>query len=116
MELKSMDNKKDNSYYFSKVIENIDIIKEHLNNETYEEFINDGKTIDSVMFRMIQLVENIKNITSDFKDSHPEIKWHRIIGFRNGIVHEYDKTDYSIVYEIITINLADLRNLFERCI
>ena len=108
-----MDNKKDNSYYFSKGIANIDIIKEYLNNKTYEGFINDEKTIDSIMFRMVQLVENIKNISSDFKENHPEIKWHKIIGFRNGIVHEYDKTDYSIVYEIITINLLELRNLFE---
>ena len=108
-----MDNKKDNSYYFLKSIDNIDTINKYLNNETYEEFINDGKTIDSIMFRMIQLVENIKNVSDDFKEEHAEIKWHKIIGFRNGIVHEYDKTDYSIVYEIITINLFELRNLFE---
>ena len=109
-----MDNKKDNGYYFSKIVDDIDTIKNHLNNESYEEFLNDGKTIDSIMFRMIQLVESIKNISGDFKEEHPEIKWHKIIGFRNGIVHEYDKTDYSVVYEIITIDLPQLRNLFEQ--
>ena len=108
-----MDNRKDDSYYFSKIVDDIDAIKRYLNNETYEEFLNDGKTIDSIMFRMIQLVENIKGLSDDFKEKQAEIKWHRIIGFRNGIVHEYDKTDYSIAYEIITINLVELRKLFE---
>ena len=66
------------------------------------------------MFRMIQLVENIKNVSIEFKDEHQEIGWHKIIGFRNGIVHEYGKTDYVIVYEIITKNLDELKELFER--
>ena len=109
-----MDNKKNDSYYFTKILEDIETIKEYLNNETYEEFLNDGKTIDSIMFRMIQLVENIKNVSIEFKDEHQEISWHKIIGFRNGIVHEYGKTDYLIVYEIITKNLDELKELFRR--
>ena len=109
-----MDNKKNDSYYFTKILEDIETIKEYLNNETYEEFLNDGKTIDSIMFRMIQLVENIKNVSIEFKDAHQEISWHKIIGFRNGIVHEYGKTDYLIVYEIITKNLDELKELFGR--
>jgi uncharacterized protein with HEPN domain len=65
------------------------------------------------MFRLIQLVEHIKNFSDDFKKDHNYIPWGDIIGFRNGIVHEYGKTDYSIVYEIITIDLKELKELFE---
>ena len=109
-----MDNKKNDIYYFSKIVGDINTIKEYLNNATYDEFVNDGKTVDAIMFRMIQLVENVKNISTEFKDEHPEIRWHKIVGFRNGIVHEYDKTDYTIVYEIIVKNLIELKNLFEQ--
>ena len=35
------------------------------------------------------------------------------MGFRNGIVHEYDKTDYVIVYETAMQDLDDLQVLFE---
>ena len=31
-----------------------------------------------------------------------------IIGFRNGIVHEYGETDYVTVYETITNDLDEL--------
>ena len=109
-----MDNKKNDTYYFSKIVDDINTIKEYLNNATYDEFVNDKKTVDAVMFRMIQLVENVKNISAEFKDEHSEIRWHKIVGFRNGIVHEYDKTDYTIVYEIIVKNLIELKNLFEQ--
>ena len=114
MELKSMDNRKNDAYYFSKIVEDINTIKKYLNNASYEEFLTDGQMIDAIMFRMIQLVESIKNVSIIFKDEHPDINWHKIIGFRNGIVHEYGKTDYIIVYETITNDLDVLKELFER--
>ena len=66
------------------------------------------------MFRLIQLVENIKNISLEFKNNHQEIEWGKIVGFRNGIVHEYGKTDYTTVYEVISKDIYDLKELFEK--
>ena len=114
MELKSMDNKKNDSYYFSKILEDIDIIKKYFKNATYEQFLSDSQLIDAIMFRLVQLTENTKSISTEFKSMHPDIKWSQIIGFRNGIVHEYGKTDYTIVYDVITKDLDVLKELFER--
>ena len=106
-----MDNKKDDKYYALKAVEEIEIIKNYLGSKTYDEFLLEIKNIDAIMFRLIQLVENIKNISLEFKNNHQEIEWGKIVGFRNGIVHEYGKTDYSIVYEIITLNLDSLKQV-----
>ena len=109
-----MDNKKDNYYYFSKIVSDIYLIKKYLGDSSYEQFLNDNKMMDAIMFRIVQLIESIKNISAEFKDQHPEIKWGKIVGFRNGLVHEYGKTDYSIVFDIITKELDVLKNLFEQ--
>ena len=109
-----MDNKKNDSYYFSKIIEDINTIKKYFNNASYEQFLSDSQLVDAIMFRLIQLVENTKNISPEFKNGHSEIKWGEIIGFRNGIVHEYGKTDYTTVYDVITKDLDVLKELFER--
>ena len=45
------------------------------------------------------------------KNNNPQIPWGKIMGFRNGIVHEYGKTDYTIVYEVATKNLFPLRDV-----
>lgn len=108
-----MDNKKNDLYYATKAIEQIKIIENYVNGKGYEEFINDIQLIDAVMFRLIQMVENVKNISDDFKKNHSQIPWGKIIGFRNGIVHEYGSTDYTIVYEIITKDLLSLAQLLE---
>ena len=114
MALKSMDNKKNDCYYFSKIVENIATIKKYFNNATYEEFLSDEKKMDSIMFRFVQLIENIKSISKEFKLLHPEIDWDDIVGFRNRLVHEYGKTDYVIVYSTIVSDLDKLKVFFEQ--
>ena len=65
------------------------------------------------MFRLIQLIENIKKLSNNFKEQNSQIPWGKIIGFRNGIVHEYGKTDFTIVYETVTNDLDQLIKVFE---
>ena len=108
-----MDNIKNDKYYALKALEQIDAIKTYIGKTKYEEFINDNKTIDAILFRLIQLVENIKNISDEFKKNNSQIPWGKIIGFRNGLVHEYGKTDYTIVYEVITGDLYSLKQVLE---
>ena len=79
---------------------------------SYKEFLEDAKTLDATMFRLQQMAEWIKKLSPSFKEEHPEIPWGEIVGFRNGIVHEYAKTDYTTVYEIITKDIFELRKLF----
>ena len=108
-----MNNNKTNSYFMEKALSDIEVIISYTKNKTYEEIMSDGLLVDGIMFRLIQLIENIKNISEEFKVSHPEIPWGDIMGFRNGIVHEYGKTDYSTVYEIVSRDIYQLKELFE---
>lgn len=108
-----MDNKKDDSYYATKVIDNINAIQKYVRGKTYDDFISDDELLDAVMFRFVQLIENINNISAEFKEMYTHVPWGKIIGFRNGIVHEYGKTDFVIVYETATKDLDELKTIFE---
>ena len=108
-----MDNRKNDKYFAQKAIDNIDLIQKYIKGKNYDEFIEDTELNDAIMFRLVQLIENVKNISQAFKDEHNQIPWVKIIGFRNGIVHEYGETDYHVVYEVITINLIELKSTLE---
>ena len=108
-----MDNKKNDKYYAEQALEQIVIIDKYVGNKSYEEFMSDDQLVDAVMFRLIQMIENIKNISSEFKDNNLQIPWGKIMGFRNGIVHEYGNTDYTIVYEVVINNIKPLRDVLE---
>lgn len=104
---------KPDKYYMEKALFEIEAIIQYTNELSFEEFMCDVKTIDATMFRLQQMIEHIKEISSNFKEKHSEIPWVDIVGFRNRIVHEYGKTDYTTVYEIITVNIYQLKELFE---
>ena len=107
---------KPDTYYIQKALTEIEAIIDYTHGLSFEEFMSDSKTIDATMFRLQQMIEHIKNISFDFKEEHPDIPWVDIVGFRNRIVHEYGKTDYTTVYEIITVNIYQLKELFEKSI
>ena len=104
---------KSDKYYISKTLDEIEIILKYTNNITYEEFMHDEKLIDATMFRLTQMIEQIKNISDEFKQLHYEIPWVDIIGFRNRLVHEYGSTDYSTVYEVISNDIYEIKEIFE---
>ena len=104
-----MDNIKNDKYYIDKVKENIDAIISYTANKSYDEFVSDGLLIDATMFRLIQMIENLNQISNEYKEKHSKIAWKEIIGFRNKIVHDYGMTDYRIVYEIVSSDIYQLK-------
>ena len=104
---------KNDSYYMEQALEDINAIVGYTKGLSYDELLSDVKTIDAAMFRLQQMVEKIKKLSPEFKELHKEIPWGDIVGFRNGIVHEYGKTDYTTVYEVVTKDIYQLKELFE---
>ncbi len=81
---------------------------------SYNDFLNDDKTIDATIRNFEVIGEAANRIDPDFKLQHPEIEWRRLRGFRNRIVHDYFGIDYEIVWSIIESDLEELRlNLWE---
>jgi uncharacterized protein with HEPN domain len=72
-------------------------------------FLHDEKTIDSVVRNLEIIGEAANRLPGDFKTRHPEIAWHRIVGLRNRIVHNYFGIDLDIVWEILQRELPDLK-------
>lgn len=80
---------------------------------TFEDFIKDDKTIDAVIRNFEIIGEAANRLSEEFKDKYAEIDWHRILGFRNRIVHDYFGIDYSIVWYIKETYLPTLINSLE---
>ena len=77
---------------------------------TYEEFVNDKKTIDAVIRNFEIIGEAVKLLPLVLKNKYTEINWQRIRGFRNRIIHDYFGVDLSIVWTIIETQIMDLKN------
>ena len=91
-----MNNIKTDDYYVNKILNDLRYIKKHMNNITFEEFKENELLVDSMMFRLIQIQEKIKRLSTNFKIINSSIPWFNISGIRNRIVHDYGNIDLDI--------------------
>ena len=64
------------------------------------------------MFRMIQISENCKKLTDDYKLSESDIPWNAMSGMRNRIVHDYGNVNLDIIYDTLKNDIPELLNQF----
>ncbi len=108
-----MDNVKDNNYRIGKIIDDLRFIISHTSMLSIDEFAADVVLQDSMMFRLVQISENVKTLTPEFKNDHPEIPWADISGLRNRIIHDYGHVDLQIVFDTLKEDIPYLLEVFE---
>lgn len=75
-----MDNKKEDAYFARQIISNIDTIREYVKDMTYDDYISSQMVVDSTLFRLVQIGEEIKKLSPKFKFDNSEIAWGLILG------------------------------------
>ena len=103
-----MDNVKNDAYYIQKITNDLVFIGKHMQNVDMEELNANEVLLDSMMFRMIQISENAKRLSVDYKMAHGKIPWSALSGLRNRIVHDYGNVELNIVYETLKKDIPEL--------
>ena len=103
-----MDNVKNDNYYIQKIRLDLEFIVIHMKNVDIEELNENEILLDSMLFRMIQLSENAKKLTEQYKQKHNNIPWNAMYGLRNRIVHDYGNVDLNVVFETLKIDIPQL--------
>jgi len=75
---------------------------------TFDQFIADDKTVDAVIRNFEIIGEAASRVTEDFQKVNIEIPWRQLSGYRNRLIHEYFGVDYTIVWDIIQLELKTL--------
>lgn len=106
-----MDNIKNDNYYIQKVLKDLNFIVTQMKDVTIDELNSNEVLLDSMLFRMIQISENSKRLTDEYKQQHSSVPWNAVYGFRNRIVHDYGNVELDIVYETLKNDIPDLLDL-----
>lgn len=88
-------------------------ISEHIAGLTKKQFIKDVKTQDAVVRQLEIIGEASRRLELNFKKSHPEIPWKKIVGMRNKISHEYWGVDLNIIWHVATKQLQPIKKLLQ---
>lgn len=87
----------------------IEEIRERLGN-SFEAFVLDPVYEDAINMNIFQIGELSNQLSDAFKESNPEIPWHRIYGIRNVIAHAYVIVDKRTIWETVENDIPGFCN------
>ena len=75
---------------------------------TFEGLLSSMRDQRAVVHALEQLGEAAGRVSAPFHAAHPEIEWRRIVGMRNRLAHGYERTDWGIVWTVLTVEIPRL--------
>jgi len=91
------------------ILEAISKIERYVQSHNAETFNSDDKTVDAVARNLEIIGEAAKRMPEEFKSSHCEIEWAKIVGLRNRIIHAYFGLDNEIIWNILQHDIPAFR-------
>lgn len=82
-----------------------------------EKYSTQGKTkfredelIQTWIIYHLQIIgEASRGLSDDFKITHSDINWRRVIDFRNVLIHQYFRIDLDLVWTIVEEEIPNLK-------
>ena len=74
----------------------------------HDDFLESLKTQESVMRCFEVIGEIVKRLDPSLIAKQPQIPWRQLAGFRDILIHQYDKIDLEIVWDSIENDLPPL--------
>jgi len=75
---------------------------------TFEEYARNPMIRSAVERQLEILGEAARRVSQEFKETHPEVPWRRIVGLRNLLAHEYGDIQHERVWQIISGSIPSL--------
>ena len=100
--------------YVEDILEAIERIDEYLDGLTFSQFVKNRQTVDAVIRNFAVIGEAAKHVPASVKREHPEIRWKKMAGMRDKVIHEYFGVDVKILWETSKIDLPASKPLLEK--
>jgi len=89
---------RDESLYLQDIVEAADAVLDFLKGTEKQEFLRSHLLRSAVNYQMIIIGEAASRLSDSFRQSHAEIGWSKVVGFRNLAVHTYFGVNWETVW------------------
>ncbi len=97
---------RDYRIYLQDILDSISRIENYVEDMTYEDFMDDQKTVDAVARNIEIIGEATKNVPEDIRETYPDLPWREMAGMRDKMIHGYFEILHGILWETIKHDLS----------
>jgi Uncharacterized conserved protein len=83
------------------ILDGVEKIKRYTREMTYEEFVDDSKTVDAVLRNFEMIGEAAKNVPDEIRQEYDDVPWSEMTGMRDKLIHGYATVELQIVWTTI---------------
>ena len=91
------------------ILDAIDEIHKYIISADLSEFLENSMMRFACIKQMEIIGEASNHLSAELKSKFSDIEWGQIVGMRNVFTHEYFGIDSSLVWEIIKIDIPELK-------
>ena len=105
---------KQDEVFIRHILDEIDFLIDSSKGLEYEVLIKD-ETLKRAFVRSLEVIgEATKNISSQFRQKHPDIEWRELAGLRDKLIHRYFGVQWEIVWDVVKNQIPELKERIER--
>ena len=99
--------------YLDDILESVEKIKRFTKGMSYDEFVDDPKTVDAVLRNFEVIGEAAKNVPDDIRTEYTDVPWSEMAGMRDKLIHGYATVELQVVWETIRKEIPTLGTQIE---
>ena len=100
---------KDDLVFVRHILDEICFLIKETESLTYDQLLS-NETLERAILRSLEVIgEASKNISQELKQKHPDIEWKEMAGLRDKLIHFYFGVDWAIVWDVIKVNIPELK-------
>ena len=104
---------KQDEVFIRHILDEIDFLIDSSKGLEYEVLIKD-ETLKRAFVRSLEVIgEATKNISSQFRQKHPDIEWRELAGLRDKLIHRYFGVKWEIVWDVVKNQIPELKERIE---
>ncbi|PIQ73401.1 hypothetical protein COV58_02755 [Candidatus Roizmanbacteria bacterium CG11_big_fil_rev_8_21_14_0_20_36_8] len=103
---------KSDDVYLKQILDSVIKIKLFIRGVNSSQFLTDQKTQSAVIMQLALIGELSKKISKNTQ-SHVDLPWKDIAGFRDRAIHDYYQIDLGIVWETISADIPILKKAIQ---
>ena len=79
--------------------------------------LDTDRKLNLSLVRLLEIIgEAARGISEEFRDSHPDLPWNKMVGMRDRLIHGYFDVNLDVVWETVTQDLPSLIAQLEKIV